>query len=62
MDTHDLIDKIRDELYDSIVIDMIDRIYAASLDETRPEVDKNSLKDLQYKIEEAINEAAQYEI
>ena len=62
MDTHDLIDKIRDELYDSIVLDVLDRIYAASLDETRPEVDKNSLKDLQHKIEEAINEAAQYEI
>ena len=62
METHDLIDKIRDELYDSIVLDVLDRIYAASLDETRPEVDKNSLKDLQYKIEEAINEAAEYEI
>ena len=62
METHDLIDKIRDELYDSIVLDVLDRIYAASLDETRPQVDKNSLKDLQYKIEEAINEAAEYEI
>jgi len=62
VETHDLIDKIRDELYDSIVLDVLDRIYAASLDETRSEVDKNSLKDLQYKIEEAINEAAEYEI
>ena len=62
MENHDLIEKIRDELYDSIVTDLLDRIYVASLDETRPEVDKNSLKDLQYKIEEAINEAAEFEI